>query len=629
MQTSVEAGVIAQETYVVGIDLGTTHCVMAYVPPHLPAEDVRLFDIPQWVGDQQWSSLPQLPSLWLMRYQQEAPFAELPLVWHEDALVGSWARQLGEKNPLKLISSAKSWLGQSGVDAQTQRLPLFAEVDLHQRTPYQVTCGLLAYLQAAWDAQFPESPLHQQAVVITLPASFHPGARELTAQAAQSLGIAQLTLLEEPQAAAYHWLWQHPDWRQQLTAGDRLLVIDVGGGTSDFALIDVTDQQGQLQLQRVAVGEHILLGGDNMDLALAHALKAQLEQQGQQLKSWQLQALMPACRRAKETLFSHADLAQVSVVVPSRGSSLFANSLTAVLTRPMLNAVLMDGFFPCVDLHAQPIHDSAQALRGEGLSYAQDAAISKHLAAFLQPHAQQFPTKILLNGGVFKALPLVERLQTILQSWQQAALSSSAPSFAEPSSAGPSSPVPSSIAGERELHVLTGTDYDLAVAKGAAYYGRLRATTGLRIRSGIAHSYYLGIEIPGLAIPGMKPAMQSICVAPFGMEEGTEVNPSTDPALASLTLQLQVGRCVHFQFFSSRLRTTDPVGLRLDEDDTAELQPLPALTVTLPTTAAHALGDRVAVRLSVAITEIGTLEIHAHAVDASGHWQVALNVRQA
>jgi molecular chaperone DnaK (HSP70) len=593
---------------------------MAYVPANQPSSDVHLFDIPQWVGDQLWSSLPQLASMWFMRYSQEPPFTALPFAWQEDALVGSWARQLGEKNPLKLISSAKSWLSQSSVDAQTQRLPLSADAGLQQRTPYQITCGLLAYLQAAWDAEFPQAPLHQQAVVITLPASFHPGARELTAQAAQSLGLSQLTLLEEPQAAAYHWLWQHPDWRQQLTAGDRILVVDVGGGTSDFALIDVTDQQGELQLQRVAVGEHILLGGDNMDLALAYALKAQLEQQGQTLKSWQLQALMPACRSAKETLFTHDDLAQVSVVVPSRGSSLFANSLTAVLTQQMLHDVIINGFFPIVALHDQPVNDSTQALRGEGLPYAQDAAISKHLAAFLQPHAQQFPNKILLNGGVFKALPLVQRLQTILLEWLQSQSQKSQQSQVVAES--------SALNVGRELQLLSGTDYDLAVAKGAAYYGALRATSALRIRSGIAHSYYIGIETPGLAIPGMKPAMQSICVAPFGLEEGTLINEHTDPTLAALTLQLQVGRVVQFQFFSSRLRTSDAAGLRLDEDDTSDLQPLPPLTVALPATAEHGLGSRVAVRLAVAITEMGTLEIHAHAVDGSGHWQVALNVRQ-
>ncbi len=593
---------------VVGIDLGTTHCVMAYVPAGEPAAEVRLFAIPQWVGDQQWAELPQLPSMWLMRHEHEAAFAQLPFAWAEDAVVGNWARQLGEKNPLKLISSAKSWLSQTSVDAQEQRLPLHADATLLQRTPYQVTCGLLAYLQAAWDAQFPDAPLHQQAVVITLPASFHPGARELTAQAAQSLGITQLTLLEEPQAAAYHWLWQHADWRQQLTAGDRILVIDVGGGTSDFALIDVSDQQGELQLQRVAVGEHILLGGDNMDLALAYALKAQLEQQGHVLKSWQLQALMPACRSAKETLFTHEDLSQISVVVPSRGSSLFAHSLTASLTRQMLEAVVVSGFFPTATLHDLPLIDSQQALRTEGLPYAQDAAISKHLAAFLQPHAEHFPNKILLNGGVFKAQPLVQRLQTILESWQE---SLTAP-----------------VIVERPLQLLTGTDYDLAVAKGAAYYGGLRATQGLRIRSGIAHSYYIGIETPGLAIPGVKPALQSICVAPFGMEEGSAINADSDPALAALILYLQVGGEVQFQFFSSRLRTSDTVGLRLDEDDTQDLQPLPALSVVLPATAEYLLGTRVAVRLNIAITEIGTLEIHAHALEGSGHWQVALNVRQ-
>jgi len=595
--------------WVVGIDLGTTHCVMAYSVIDAPEADVQLFAIPQWIGDQQWAALPQLASMLLMRYPHETPFADLPFAWSDssDALVGSWARQLGEKNPLKLISSAKSWLSQTTIDAQQQRLPFNAEDNpdqVLQRTPYQVTCALLAYLQAAWDAQFPDQPLAQQSVVITLPASFHPAARELTAKAAQSLGLAQLTLLEEPQAAAYHWLWQHADWRQQVSAGDRLLVIDIGGGTSDFSLIDVQADQGELQLQRVAVGEHILLGGDNMDLALAYAIKTQLEQQGQSLKAWQLQALMPACRQAKETLFTHADLAQVTVVVPSRGSSLFANSLTASLTQDILQRVIVEGFFPQVAIDDAPVMDSEQAFRAEGLPYAQDAAISKHLAAFLLPYVQQLPNKILLNGGVFKADALVQRLQLILQHWQ--------PSLNERTALN-EKPGP---------QLLSGSDYDLAVAKGAAYYGVLRATSGLRIRSGIAHSYYLGIETAGLAIPGMAPALQAVCVAPFGMEEGSEQQ------LTSPILQLQVGRRVQFQFFSSRHRQDDLAGRRLDEEATEALLCLPALTVELPATAEHPAGSRVSVRLTVRITEMGTLEIHAQAVDGSGHWQVALDVRQ-
>lgn len=618
--------------YWVGIDLGTTHCVLSYVEQS-PREEtlkrsassdgaIHLYTlaIPQWVGDQQCGSDQQLPSLWLLRAPQEPAFSALPLPWSEsdDVLVGSWARQLAEKKPQQVISSAKSWLSQTGMDAQKKLLPLAVDDETTQclqRTPYQVTCGLLAYLQAVWDQHFPHAPLVEQQVVVTLPASFHPAARELTAQAAQGLGITHLTLLEEPQAAAYHWLWQNPDWRQQLQAGDRLLVVDVGGGTSDFSVIDITDQQGELQLQRVAVGEHILLGGDNMDLALAYALQEQAQQQGQSLKNWQVHALIPACRSAKETLFTHTDLAQVSVVIPSRSASLFANSVSLSLTRELLNQVVLEGFFPQVSLDCVPAAQSEYALSSEGLPYAQDAAISKHLAAFLQPLLQaqavqaqpaEFPNKILLNGGVFKASALVQRLQAILQEWhaqhQASALTKSVSA--------------------NQVELLSGADYDLAVAKGAAYYAYLRSTQGLRIRSGLAHSYYLGIATAGLAIPGRKPPLQSICIAPFGMEEGSQ------QIISGVPLNLQVGTQVQFQFFSSRHRNEDWAGQRLDEDDTEDLQKLPALSVTLPASSTHTLGMRVSIRLMTRITEMGTLEIHAEALDGSGHWQVALDVRK-
>jgi molecular chaperone DnaK (HSP70) len=408
--------------------------------------------------------------------------------------VGEAARALGTKSALRLVSSAKSWLCQGAVDRRAPLLPLSAAEDVTKLSPLTATVEYLKHLQHAWDHAHPDAPLAQQLLSIGVPASFDPAARELTAEAARTAGLAQAVLIEEPQAALYSWLGSSGQWRDQVRVGDVILVVDVGGGTSDFSLISVKDREGELELERIAVGEHILLGGDNMDLALAYFLKGKLEAEGRSLDNAQLTTLTQVARGAKERLLSNAEEAQAPVVVPGRGSKLIGGALKTVLTREELQRVLLDGFFPVVEAGARPVSRARAALTQVGLPYAQDAAITRHLAAFLGKQAGALgrtdetfvrPTALLFNGGVFKSQLLRERVREVIDAWLKAV---GAPSVRE----------------------LPGADLDAAVARGAAYYGWVRTGHGIRIRGGTAMAYYVGIESAMPAVPGLPPPLTAL-----------------------------------------------------------------------------------------------------------------------
>jgi molecular chaperone DnaK (HSP70) len=455
--------------------------------------------------------------------------------------------------------------------------------------------------------------LEQQDVTITVPASFDPAARELTVEAARSVGLGQAVLLEEPQAALYSWIENSEgDWRNHVNVGDVILVIDVGGGTTDLSLIAVTEQDGNLQLTRVAVGDHILLGGDNMDLALAYTVKAKLEQEsGKKLESWQLQSLTHACREAKEKLFNQTDLQSMPIVVASRGSSLIGGTLRTELTRDELNRVLVEGFLPHVPVQEKPVVRPRSGLRSAGLPYAQDAGITRHLAAFLSrqkdatsefAHAANaehasflHPTAVLFNGGVLKAGVLSERLMTILNNWLQAEQAPGA-------------------------RLLQGADLDLAVARGAAYYGFVRKGKGVRIKGGTAASYYVGVESAMPAVPGLPPEIEALCIAPFGMEEGTEQELPNDE------FGLIIGEPVRFRFFASKTRRDDQVGSRLESWSDDELEELDEIEILLPEEG-KAPGEIVPVHLSSSVTEVGTLELKAVSNRDQKRWKIEFDVR--
>ncbi|NOS89751.1 MAG: Hsp70 family protein, partial [Methylococcaceae bacterium] len=456
---------IGPRHYAVGIDLGTTHCVLSYADI-TDCEDgefaQQVMAIPQLTAPGMVENSLQLPSFLYQAHAAELAEGAVALPWNANPsyLVGEIARNLGSKTPIRLVSSAKSWLCHAGVDCKSPILPADAPDEVERVSPFQATTAYLEHIRDAWQSLHPNAPLSEQDVVITVPASFDPAARELTVESARSVGLGQAILLEEPQAALYSWIEKSQgDWRKQAKCGDIILVVDVGGGTTDLSLIAVTEQHGNLELTRVAVGDHILLGGDNMDLALAYTVKAKLEQDGKRLEPWQVQALTHGCRDAKEKLFNNAEIDNIPLVIATRGSSLLSGNLRTELTRAEVEQVLVEGFLPRVAASDRPISRTRVGLRTAGLPYAQDAAITRHLAAFLakQQHATHdlkdinlpehatflHPTAVLFNGGVLKANSLAVRLMEVLNAWLAAEEAPAA-------------------------RLLAGADLDLAVARGAA-----------------------------------------------------------------------------------------------------------------------------------------------------------------
>ena len=612
-----DKSLIAPKRFSVGIDLGTTHCVVSYVEL-AESGDV---EFPQQVMAIPQLTLPgvvedsfQLPSFLYQAHEAELAAGSTSLPWtiKPDYLVGEIARNLGSKTPIRLVSSAKSWLCHAGVDCKAPILPVNAPEEVERISPFQATTAYLQHIRDAWQNLHPESPLNKQDLVITVPASFDPAARELTIEAARLVGLEQAILLEEPQAALYSWIEKHQsNWRTQVTCGDIILVIDVGGGTTDLSLIAVTEKGGNLELTRVAVGDHILLGGDNMDLALAYTVKAKLEKEGKRIEPWQLQALTHSCRDAKEKIFNNFTIDGIPIVVASRGSSLMSGNLRTELTREEVINVLVEGFFPKVAITERPVNPTRTGLRASGLPYAQDAAISRHLAAFLAkqqnatdelkdinlPEHATFlhPTAVLLNGGVLKANTLADRLMEVLNSWLVA---EQAP----------------------EARLLADPDLDLAVARGAAYYGFVRKGKGVRIKGGTAAAYYVGIESAMPAVPGLAPDIVALCIAPFGMEEGTSEELPNDE------FGLVVGEPVRFRFFASTIRREDKVGTRLDYWTDEELAELDELDITLPEEGRRS-GEIVPVHLCAAVTEVGTLELQAVSQKDSSRWKIEFDVR--
>ena len=584
--------------YVIGIDLGTTNSALAFAPTSGEG-GARTFEIPQVVGPGEIAPRATLPSFLLLPTEHEVAPAAMQLPWTGPMryAVGAMARDRGAELPHRLVSSAKSWLCNGSADRGAAILPWrgterLSDEDHGERvSPVNASARYLAHLRAAWDDAHPDDPLEEQDVLITVPASFDAAARELTVIAAREAGLDRVTLLEEPQAAFYAWLAAQGDrWRTQLRPTDVVLVCDVGGGTTDFSLIEVVDDGGALALERVAVGDHILLGGDNVDLALAHAAKTRLVEQGKSIDAMQERALVHACRAAKEQLLSAGAPDVVPISILGRGSKLIGGTLRTEVRRSDAESLVLDGFFPRGPADARPARRRAAGLRELGLPYAHDPAVTKHLAELLGRHGRM-PTAVLYNGGVMKADLLRERVTDTLRAWAGG-----------------------------DVRELGGTDLDLAVALGAACYGLVRRGAGVRIRGGTARSYYIGIESAMPAIPGFAPPMKAMCVAPFGMEEGTGVDLPDDE------LGLVVGEPSTFRFFASSSRK-DPAGALADADDPAitELDPVEK---TIEASADRKTGELVPVTLRAQVTEVGTLELWCAARDGRGRWKLEYAVRE-
>ncbi|MBI4517564.1 MAG: Hsp70 family protein [Deltaproteobacteria bacterium] len=597
--------------YVVGIDLGTTNSVVAFADTSSGDQAaLRVLEVPQVVNPGVVEARSLLPSFLYLAGTGELPAGALDLPWAKgrDLVVGEFAHKRGLEVPGRLVASAKSWLSYAGADRTGPILPWGGADEVRKLSPLEASTHYLAHLREAWNQEVAGrdqgARLEAQDIYLTVPASFDPVARELTARAAQAAGLVNLTLLEEPQAALYAWIEAGGEsWRQAVAVGDVILVCDIGGGTTDFSLIAVREDQGELVLERVAVGDHILLGGDNMDLALAYAVRQRLAAAGTQLDAWQFRGLALSCRAAKERLLADGKDKSVPVALLGRGRKVIGGALRAEIARAEVDTALVDGFFPRCAGGDRPQAQRRTGLQEMGLPYATDAAVTRHLAQFLTRHRQATaqerelacPTAVLFNGGVMRAGALRQRLIEVANGWLQEA-------------------------GAAALRVLAGGDPEHAVARGAAYYGLARRGRGVRIRGGTARTFYLGIETAMPAVPGMRPPIKALCVVPQGVEEGSEVE------LPQQEFGLVVGEPAEFRFLSSNIRRDDAVGAVIESwtDDIAELPPLDA---TLEWEGQE--GTLVPVRLQARVTEVGVLELWFVSRDGSRRWKLEFNLRAA
>lgn len=598
--------------YIIGIDLGTTNCVLAYTACDQEQPDIQLLPIPQLVAAGTIDSRPSLPSFVYLATEAEAGDGAFDLPWASERnfVVGELARQRSAEAPDRTVSAAKSWLSHNRVDRRQPILPFNAPAEVQKISPVTASQYYLQHMVSAWEHAFPDAPLNQQQVVLTVPASFDPVARELTREAALAAGLPpDFILLEEPQAALYAWLNQLGDnWRKKLAVDQSILVCDIGGGTTDLTLINVREENGDLVLDRAAVGDHLLVGGDNMDLTLAHSVAGQFAQQGTNLNPWQSVSLWHSCRAAKEALLAEDGNESYTISVLGRGSKLIGGTVSTELEKSAAASLLLDGFLPRCPPDARPQRQPASGFQELGLPFESDPGITRHVASFVATHCQEadsLPRWILFNGGVFKADGFRARLLEVLQSWQ------------------------ANDSEHAATEALDGVhDLDHAVAKGACYYGFSKEQGGLRIRGGVAASYYVGIESAGLAIPGAPRPLKALCVVPFGMEEGTSADvPGGDIGLVT-------GQPAQFRFFGSNIRKDDQPGLLLGswtDEELVETDPLMA-TLTVDSTEggeASTTGSQcIPVRFQSRITELGMFELWCIGTGGEGQWKLEFNVRE-
>ncbi len=586
-----------------GIDLGTTNSALAYVDTETDRWAVRDFPIPQLTAANEVEARPVLPSFHYEPAKGEFPPAALKLPWSQvnensatDHAVGFFARDHGAAVPGRLVVSAKSWLSHSGVDRTAPLLPWHGAADVTKLSPVEVSRRYLDHLRAAWDFAHPKHPLAEQDVILTVPASFDEVAREMTVEAAKGAGILRVTLLEEPQAAFYAWInSQGDDWPSKVKAGQKILVCDIGGGTTDFTLIRVKQQadgeHAKVLFHRVAVGEHLILGGDNLDLALAHHIERRIKGDGK-LDPRHWGPLVRTCRALKEILLGENAPDKVTVNIASGGSKLIAGATQLQLTRQEVLSLLVEGFLPQVALTDKPAARRS-GFTEFGLPYAPDPTITKYLAAFLLAHRDSAgendsarPDIVLFNGGLFESPVLRQRLIEVLSSW-----------FSSHAAWTP--------------QILDNDRLDLAVARGAAYYGMVRRGHGVRISGGLARSYYIGVE--GTA------ESSALSLLPAGTEEGIEIQ------LPQRTFNLLIRQPVEFPLYVSSTRTTDPPGTLLTVDP-EQMSPLPPIRTVLQS-GRRTSADTVRVTLHAKLTEIGTLEMWCAEVGGDRKWRLQFDVR--
>jgi hypothetical protein len=631
---------LSSSSHIIGIDLGTSNCAVAFARPAEGAEAIVTdFPIPQLQRPGQVAPQPLLPSCVYLPAEHELPPGATILPWGEtpSRIVGEFARWQGSRVPGRLVASAKSWLCHAGVDRTAAILPWGAPAEVPKISPTEASALLLSHIASAWHAEHPGAPLAEQEVVITVPASFDEVARALTVSAARQAGLERFTLVEEPQAAFYDFTSRHRHDLAEALAGVRLvLVVDVGGGTTDFTLIAVAVGEEGPVLKRIAVGEHLMLGGDNMDATLARRAEERLNAAGHKLNATQWTQLVQTSRAAKESLLAVTAPERHAIAVAGTGARLIGATLSTELTRAEVEQVIVEGFFPACSPDEQPRRSARMALQELGLPYAQDPAITRHLAAFLSRHAAAGftalglqrsherergdpaanpplahapgdaadsvasprlpvsaspglprPDAILLNGGVFNAARLAHRLVDVVSSWW------------------PEAP---------RIQLLHHESLDLAVARGAAAYGLARRGLGRRIGGGAAQALYIGLTADGENAPA-----QAVCVVPRGHEEGQTLD------MTERSFNLTVGRPVQFPLFSTTADRVDRPGEIVEVTDA--YRPLPPLHTLLR--AKQAKGTTVPVHLRSTLTELGTLELWCVSNIADERWRLEFELRGA
>ncbi len=618
--------------YIVGIDLGTTNSALAYVD--LSRTDsrekrIRFFEIPQLTGPGEVGNLPVLPSFMYLPGSYELAPESTALPWDRERgyVVGEFAREQGSLVPGRMVSSAKSWLCHGGVDRTGNILPWGADESVPKVSPVTTASRFLLHLREAWNHKMAQGReghlLEEQLIVIAVPASFDEVARELTVQAAHQAGIPRLILLEEPLAAFYAWLSRHePDWQEIMEPGQIILICDVGGGTTDFSIVGTREGEQGLRFDRLAVGDHLLLGGDNMDLALARHIETKLLGKPGQLDSRRWHQLWHQCRQAKEKLFhsvNHSPSSSsgpssanppsaVDITIVGSGSKLISGTLKTSLEKTLVEEIILEGFFPLVSLDASPVAQRRRGISEWGLPFVQDPSVTRHLAAFWNQHrtlmsretgrSQLCPDFLLFNGGALAPQNIRKRIGEVVASW-----------FQDEGGTGWS---------PQELE---NTRPELSVAIGAAYYGLVRMGEGVRVGAGSARSYYVEVS-------GVQESMDAqtegthtaLCLVPRGTEEGTELT------LRQHAFKVLANQPVSFRLFSSSTRLGDQQGdlVTLTEEEITVLPPIK----TVLRYGKKSTAQRLPIELTVHLTEVGTLELWCRSRQSPHRWQLQFDVRQ-
>lgn len=595
--------------YVIGIDLGTTNSAVSFVDLSIPERNIRIFETPQLTGPGEFRPLPVLPSFLYIPGTYDIDTAAITHPWPRanDDFVGSLARDQGAQVPARLVSSAKSWLCHGNVDRNARILPWGAPQEVYKVSPVQAGAAYLSHMRRAWNhsrGDEEELFLENQNIVLTVPASFDEVARELTLQAAELAGFRHVTLLEEPLAAFYSWLERHENqWAEHVQPGELILICDVGGGTTDFTLVCLNAVEGgSPRFERIAVGDHLILGGDNIDLALARRVEAQWGgDQRPTLDTNRWKALCHQSRQAKERILS-GQAASHRITLMGAGSQLIAGTVTAELDRHTVEQIILEGFFPLIDAADADVPAVQRAAIAEfGLPYEPEPAITKHLYRFLEQHRQDvaevigktspMPDLVLFNGGALKPQVIQDRVVDCLCHW-----------YGRAQSARP--------------RVLENPNHDLAVSLGASYYGLVKTGRGVRVGSGSPRAYYLGVASP----EATGQTGQAICLVERGLDEGTDIELGDRP------FEVLANQPVRFELFSSSFRSRDRIGQLVQLDDT--FMSLPPLQTVIQYGKKGAKAA-IPVRIEAQYTELGTLALWCRSLISEHRWRLQFQLRDS